>query len=125
MSTPNDLNDFIRGYVSGVLYDHPTVREAQQELFIPAGASEPPGPGLNSASMALFRYQTPCGTMYGHSGNTFGYTQLAAASPDGERSMTVSITLQRTQNSEGQDLQVFEALQRAEQAAICLALHAP
>ena len=72
--------------------------------------------------MSLFRYQTPCGTMYGHSGNTSGYTQFIAASEDGEASMTASMTLQRTHKSEGQDLKVFEALQRAEQAAMCLAL---
>jgi D-alanyl-D-alanine carboxypeptidase len=60
--------------------------------------------------------------MYGHSGITFGYTQLAAASPDGTRSMTMSISLQRTHNSPGHDRRVFDALQRAEQAAICLAL---
>jgi D-alanyl-D-alanine carboxypeptidase len=122
VSTPRDLNDFIRSYVSGVLYDDDAVREAQQRLFIPAAESEPPGPGLNSATMALFRYENECGTMYGHSGNTVGYTQLAAASPDGEHSITMSITLQRTHNSEGQDLRVFQALQRAELAAMCLAL---
>jgi D-alanyl-D-alanine carboxypeptidase len=122
VSTPNDLNDFIRGYVGGALYEHANVRAEQQELFIPGAGSEPPGPGFNSASLGLFRYETPCGTVYGHSGNTFGYTQLAAASPDGTRSMTMSISLQRTHNSPGHERRVFDALQRAEQAAICLAL---
>ena len=111
VSTPNDLNDFIRGYVSGALYEHPDVRAEQQDLFIPGGGSEPPGPGFNSASLGLFRYETPCGTMYGHSGNTFGYTQLAASSPDGTRSMTMSISLQRTHMSPGHDRRVFDALQ--------------
>ena len=54
---PGDLNDFIRGYVGGKLYGDET-RAAQQDLFIPAGGSEPHGPGANSASMALFRYDT-------------------------------------------------------------------
>ena len=122
VSTPGELNDFVRGYVSGALYEHPDTRAVQQGLFIPGGGSEPPGPGFNSASLGLFRYETPYGTVYGHSGNTFGYTQLAASSLDGTRSMTMSISLQRTHTSSGHDRRVFDALLRAEQAAICLAL---
>jgi D-alanyl-D-alanine carboxypeptidase len=120
-STPGDLNDFIRGYVGGELYGDET-RAAQQDLFIPAGGSEPSGPGANSASIALFRYETVCGTVYGHTGNFFGYTQFAVASPDGRRSATASISLQRTQGNEGQAASVFTALQRVEEAAVCYAL---
>ncbi len=119
VSTPEDLNDFIRGYVEGELYGD-EVREEQQDLFIPAGASEPNGPGDNSATMSLFRYQTECGTVYGHSGNTFGYTQFAVASPDGRRSATVSISLQRTQKDDpGPKLDVYTAQKRVWDAAIC------
>lgn len=121
VSTPADMNTFIRAYVGGDLYGART-RAEQQRLFIPAGESSPPGPGDNSASLALFRYQTPCGTVYGHTGNTFGYTQFTAASPDGRRSVTVAMTLQRTNTSTGQALSVFTALGRAEQSAVCMAL---
>ena len=72
--------------------------------------------------MALFRYDTDCGTVFGHTGNFFGYTQFAAASPDGERSATASISLQRTQDNEDQAASVFTALLRVEQAAVCYAL---
>ena len=121
VSTPADLNDFIRGYVGRELFGD-EVRAAQQDLFIPAGGSEPSGPGANSASMALSRYDSDCGTMFGHTGNFFGHTQFAAASPDGERSATASISLQRTQHSEDQAGSVFTALVRVEQAAVCYAL---
>jgi D-alanyl-D-alanine carboxypeptidase len=121
VSTPGDLNDFIRAYVGGKLFGD-EVRAAQQDLFIPEGGSEPSGPGDNSASMALFRYDTDCGTVFGHTGNFFGYTQFAAASPDGERSATASISLQRTQDNEDQAGSVFTALLRVEQAAVCAAL---
>ena len=60
--------------------------------------------------------------MYGHTGNFFGYTQFAVASPDGQRSVTASISLMRNQLNEGQAASVFMALQRLEQAAICYAL---
>jgi D-alanyl-D-alanine carboxypeptidase len=32
--------------------------------------------------------------VYGHTGNIFGYTQFAVASPDGQRSATMSISSQ-------------------------------
>jgi D-alanyl-D-alanine carboxypeptidase len=121
VSTPADLNTFIRAYVRGDLYRART-RAQQQRLFIPSADSSPPGPGVNSASLALFRYQTSCGTVYGHTGNTFGYTQFAAASPDGRRSVIVAMTLQRTETSSGQELAVFHALQQVKEAGVCLAL---
>jgi len=76
-------------------------------------------------STALFRYETDCGTMFGHTGNTFGYTQFAAATPNGRRSVTVSMTVQRTQKSIGWELAVFDALHAAEELAACAALARP
>ena len=118
VSTPADLNTFIRGYVGGKLFDERT--QAKQRRVIEGGSSEPPGPGKNSAGLALFRYQTRCGTVWGHTGNTFGYTQFAAASADGRRSVTVSINAQHTPTTGS--LVVFEALRRAEELAVCAAL---
>ena len=97
--------------------------QGQQRKFIPGGGSEPPGPGVNAAGLALYQYKTRCGTMYGHSGNTFGFTQYAAASPDGRRSMTISINLQRTHENEGQAGEVFKAFQKAALLAVCAALN--
>ncbi|CAA9460967.1 MAG: Beta-lactamase class C-like and penicillin binding proteins (PBPs) superfamily [uncultured Rubrobacteraceae bacterium] len=118
VSTPADLNTFIRGYVGGKLFDERT--QAKQRRVVEGGSSEPPGPGKNSAGLALFRYQTRCGTVWGHTGNTPGYTQFAAASADGRRSVTVSINAQHTPVS-GSPV-VFEALRRAEELAVCAAL---
>lgn len=118
--TPADLNRFIRGYVGGKLFGADV--QSQQRQFIAGGGSEPRGPGRNAAGLALFRYRTRCGTVYGHTGNTFGFTQFAAASADGSRSVTVSINLQRTQESEGEAGAVFRALRRAELLAVCAAL---
>lgn len=120
VSSPGNLNRFIRGYVRGALFGSALRRE--QRRWIPIAHSEPPGPGMNSAGLALFRYRTRCGTMLGHTGNTFGFTQFAAATPDGRRSVTVSMSLQRTQKSTGWPLAVFEALRIAEERAVCAAL---
>jgi len=118
VSTPADLNTFIRGYVKGQLYTLETRQEQRQ--VSEGGGSEPPGPGENSAGLGIFRYETECGTVWGHTGNTPGYTQFMAASPNGNRSATVSINAQITP-SVGEP-EAFEALRRAEDLAVCAAL---
>jgi D-alanyl-D-alanine carboxypeptidase len=119
VSTPADLNAFIRGYVGGDLFDLQT-RAEQREVF-EGGGSEPPGPGENSAGLGVFRYETECGTVWGHTGNIpGGYTQFLAASPIGRRSATVSINAQITPTVG--DPEAFEALRRAEGRAVCAAL---
>ena len=94
VSTPADLNDFIRGYVGGDLFDPRT--RAKQRRLLEGGRSEPPGPGMNSAGLGVFRYETRCGTVWGHTGSFPGYTQFMAASPDGSRSVVVSVNEQLT-----------------------------
>jgi D-alanyl-D-alanine carboxypeptidase len=58
--------------------------------------------------------------VWGHTGNTLGYTQFMAASPNGRRSVTVSINSQLipTIGAPG----AFKALRRAEERAVCAAL---
>ncbi|MFE5795685.1 serine hydrolase domain-containing protein [Streptomyces sp. NPDC056503] len=93
VSTPADLSTFIGGYAGPTLLS-PRTRHAQRR-FVP-GDSQPAGPGVNAAGLGLFRYTTRCGTVLGHTGNTPGYTQFAAATPDGRRTVTVSVTSQVT-----------------------------
>jgi D-alanyl-D-alanine carboxypeptidase len=118
VSTPYDFNSFVRGYVGSDLFDLET-RARQRQVF-EGGSSDPPGPGKNSAGLGIFRYETRCGTVWGHTGNYPGYTQFAAASPDGRRSVTVSVNEQLSpiQGPPG----VFDALRRAEVKAVCAAL---
>ncbi|MET7870934.1 serine hydrolase domain-containing protein [Streptomyces cyaneofuscatus] len=91
VSTPENLGTFIRAWAGGRDLS-PKIRRKQ--LTFVAGSSEPAGPGRNEAGLALFAYRTKCGTVYGHTGNFPGYTQLAAATKDGKRSLTVSLTSQ-------------------------------
>ncbi|MFC8427679.1 serine hydrolase domain-containing protein [Streptomyces sp. NPDC057253] len=109
VSTPADMTRFIRGYASGRLYHRKVVE--QQRRWIEGAASEPAGPGRNSAGLAVFRYQTRCGVVLGHTGNTLGYTQLIAATPDGRRSLTFSVTSQITQSTDAERLERMRALQ--------------
>ncbi len=91
VSTPKDLNTFIRSYLGLKFFDR--AQQIQQMQFVPGGKSSPLGPGKNSAGLALFRYQTKCGTVYGHTGNFPGYVQWAAATADGSRAVTTSLNI--------------------------------
>jgi len=116
VSSPKDANLFARNYASGKETDAATKK--LQFTFRP-GKSEPPGPGTNSAGLGIFRYQTSCGTVYGHTGNTPGYTQFIASTSDGTRSAVVSINGQMTPE---RNPKIFPALRAIYGLAVCSAL---
>ena len=120
ISTPDDLTSFIRAYTSRKFFGQGT---QDQQLRLVAGHSEPIGPGRNLAGLGIFRYTTRCGAVYGHTGNFPGYTQVMAATLDGNRSATFAITTQlNTDNLTRTQRPVFAARRRAEETAVCAAL---
>ncbi|MET9933021.1 MULTISPECIES: serine hydrolase domain-containing protein [unclassified Streptomyces] len=110
VATPEDLNSFVRAWAGGRDFLSREVRN-QQRRFIPGAASEPAGPGTNAGGLAIFRYTTRCGTVYGHTGNFPGYTQLAAATADGKRSLTFSINTQTSKSLKPELLAKVRAVQ--------------
>ncbi|MFC9293712.1 serine hydrolase domain-containing protein [Streptomyces sp. NPDC057011] len=97
VSTPRELGAFIRAYGGPALLSQSTRKE--QLAFRPGDSSEPAGPGTNAAGLAIFQYTTRCGVLHGHTGNFPGYTQLAATTPDGTRSLTFSINTQTSKSN--------------------------
>jgi D-alanyl-D-alanine carboxypeptidase len=91
LSTPSQLHAFIRGDLGLEFFGR--AQQRRQMHFYPGGASSPRGPGRNSAGLALFRYQTRCGTVYGHTGNFPGYVQFAAATADGRKAVTTTLNI--------------------------------
>ncbi len=117
VSTPEDVNAFFRAYVGGDLFN---ARVAKSQNRFVRGRSSPPGPGRNDATLALFRYETRCGTVYGHTGSYPGYRLFAASSADGRRSVVFSVN---SQIVPGQGSPRVSGLIRQAQAdAVCLAL---
>ncbi|MFF9915379.1 serine hydrolase domain-containing protein [Streptomyces sp. NPDC013457] len=110
VSTPKDLNAFIRAWAGGHGFLSKETRH-EQRTFIPGAASEPAGPGVNAGGLAIFRYTTRCGTVYGHTGNFPGYTQFAAATADGRRSLTFSINTQTSKSLKPELLAKVRAVQ--------------
>jgi D-alanyl-D-alanine carboxypeptidase len=114
VSTPSDLNTFIGGYLGGRLF--PVSLQREQLRFVKGGRSSPPGPGRNSAGVAVFRYRTKCGTVYGHTGNFPGYVQFAAASRDGSRAVTTSLNIPAPTGK------LLARLRAVQQTAVCALL---
>ena len=114
VSTPKDLNAFIRADLGLRFFDR--AQQSEQMRFWPGGESSPPGPGSNSAGLALFRYQTRCGTVYGHTGNFPGYVQFAAATVDGKRAVTTSLNIPAPKGK------LLAQLRRLQTTAVCALL---
>jgi D-alanyl-D-alanine carboxypeptidase len=113
VSTPADLGAFVRADLGGRFFGRAQRRD---QLRFVAGSSSPPGPGTNAAGLAIFRYQTRCGTVYGHTGNFPGYVQWAAATADGRRSVTTSLNIAAPTGALLQQLRSLQA------AAVCALL---
>jgi D-alanyl-D-alanine carboxypeptidase len=120
-STPEELTRFIRAYVGGGLFGR---AERRAQFTFRAGAgSDPPGPGEQSGGLALFRYRTRCGTVFGHSGNFFGYTQFTVATRNGRRALTFSVNRQLAPDLPAPLApQAFRTLRRDYGVAVCTLL---
>lgn len=113
LSTPSDLGRFIRADLGGRFFG---AAQQEQQLRFVRGASSPRGPGRNAAGLAIFRYTTRCGTVYGHTGSFPGYTQWVAATRDGSRSVTTTF------NASGLSDRMLARIRRAQEAAVCALL---
>ncbi|MBJ7354815.1 MAG: beta-lactamase family protein [Thermoleophilaceae bacterium] len=113
-STPKDLGKFIRAYLAKRFFS--TRVQKQQLKWFKGGESSPAGPGKNSAGLSIFRYETRCGTVYGHTGNFPGYVQFAAANKTGTRSVTTSLNIPAPTGK------LLRQLRELQTKAVCFAL---
>jgi hypothetical protein len=87
-------------------------RRAGEEAGGPEHGREP------ELGVGLRRYQTRCGTVYGHTGDFFGYAQFAAATADGKRALTTSLNFSAPHGA------LLRRLRTVQTTAVC-ALLAP
>ena len=114
VSTPLDMARFVRRYVPTVL------ATSTVEGPFRLGSSSPPGPGKNFAGLGLFRYQTGCGNVYGHTGSFPGYRIFVASTSDGKRSV---VFVANSQIVPGQGSQLIsKQITQAQARAVCRAL---
>ena len=117
VSTPSDLNDFVRGSTPGGVALRP---RGPRQLRVRRGGSEPPGPRTNSAGAGIFRYRTRCGTVYGHTGQHLRLHPVPRR--DAERQALGHGVGQRPAEPRTPTKKVFRLLLHADGKAVCAAL---
>ncbi len=117
VSTPPEVGRFFRAYVGARLFS-PLTRSLQRTFV--AGSSSPPGPGTNDAGLAVFRYRTSCGAVFGHTGSFPGYRVFAASNGNGRRSVVFTVNAQIVPGSGSP--QVSDLIRRAQRLAVCKVL---
>ena len=65
VSTPREVGAFMRAYLRGRFFG--AAQKRAQRRFVPDVG--PAGTRYERSGLALFRYRTRCGTVYGHTGD--------------------------------------------------------
>ena len=113
VSSAPDLARFYQALLSGRLIS----RTMRDKMLTTVDAD--PAWGLDSYGLGLFPIETPCGTLWGHTGGVIGYSSLAVSTLDGKRS---TVFLMPTSDV---DASIWQLWNRAGQIATCQMLHLP
>jgi D-alanyl-D-alanine carboxypeptidase len=121
ISTPDDLSRFFSAVLSGRLFSHEQLNQMKTTVDVPSDFPIRGGYGLG-----LFKIESPCGTVWGHGGDTLGHHSTAVVSADG-RSTAVSDTTAEPSDPEPNDgaNRFAEVAFAAEDVTICQMLHQP
>ena len=85
VSTAPELSRFLSALLGGRLL--PPAQLAAMKTTVSAGA----GTGIDYG-LGIMRTDTPCGTVWGHTGSTFGHDSYMFGSADGRRTMVIDTT---------------------------------
>lgn len=131
ISTQQELSRFFSAVLSGQLFSTEQLKQMKTTVDLPAGVGIEGGYGLG-----LFKFVSPCGTVWGHGGDTLGHHSTAVASADGRRTAVSDTTVEPsdTELNDGvkryfevafaaQDVTICEMLDKPVPAAVLQALH--
>jgi D-alanyl-D-alanine carboxypeptidase len=104
------------GAASSAPWPLPGIAATPSAAFRRGRRVEPARARPEPAGLAVFRYRTRCGNVYGHTGNFPGYVQFAAATRDGSRALTTSLNIPAPSGN------LLARLRAMQQAAVCLLL---
>lgn len=86
ISTPGDLSHFFSALLSGKLMSARQLGQMKTTVPLPEGW------GDGGYGLGLMRIDSPCGTVWGHGGDTFGHHSTAVTTADGRRSAVTDVT---------------------------------
>jgi D-alanyl-D-alanine carboxypeptidase len=93
VSTAPELSRFLSALLGGRLL--PPAQSAAMKTTVSAGA----GTGIDYG-LGIMRTDTPCGTVWGHTGSTFGHDSYVFGSADGRRTMVIDTTTDTELNAQ-------------------------
>jgi D-alanyl-D-alanine carboxypeptidase len=117
ISDQEDLARFYSGLLSGKLISQRGLAEMKTTVPIPAAFQIPGEYGLG-----LMRKDTPCGSVWGHGGDSNGHHSTAVASEDGRRTAVSDTTISP---GGGDSSRYYEVLIAAETVTVCEMLGKP
>jgi D-alanyl-D-alanine carboxypeptidase len=101
ISTPTELSRFFSAVLGGELLSQHQLKQMKTTVDLPADFPIKGGYGLG-----LFKIDSPCGTVWGHGGDTQGHHSTAVASADGRRTAISDST------SDPSDMEMNDGLAR-------------
>jgi D-alanyl-D-alanine carboxypeptidase len=87
ISTAGDLSRFFSAVLQGELFSQEQLRQMKTTVALPGSFPIEGGYGLG-----LLRTDSPCGTVWGHGGDTMGHHSTAVATEDGRRTAITDTT---------------------------------
>jgi D-alanyl-D-alanine carboxypeptidase len=87
VSDPTELSRFFSAVLGGKLFSQKQLNQMKSTVKVPAEFPIKGGYGLG-----LFKIKSPCGTAWGHGGDTLGHHSTAVASADGRRTAITDTT---------------------------------
>jgi D-alanyl-D-alanine carboxypeptidase len=131
ISTQKDLSQFFSAVLGGKLFSQKQLDQMKTTIPVPADFPIRGGYGLG-----LFKIESPCGTVWGHGGDTLGHHSTAVVTGDGRRT-AVSDTIAEPSDQElndgverfvqvafaAEDVTICEMLDKPVPASVTDALH--
>jgi D-alanyl-D-alanine carboxypeptidase len=121
ISTRDDLSRFFAAVLGAKLFSAAQLRQMKTTIAVPAEF------GIDGAyGLGLFKINSPCGTVWGHGGDTLGHHSTAVASADGRRTAVSDTTAEPsdTTSNPGVD-RFYQVAVAAEYVTICKMLDKP
>ncbi len=131
ISTPTDLSRFFSAVLSAKLFSPQQLNQMKSTVDLPADYPIAGGYGLG-----LFKIKSPCGTVWGHGGDTLGHHSTAVVSADGRRTAISDTTAEPSDLAPNagatrfaqvafaaEDVTVCQMLDRPVPASVTQALH--
>lgn len=121
ISTQKELSQFFSAVLGGKLFSQEQLKQMKTTVDLPEGIGIEGGYGLG-----LFKIDSPCGTVWGHGGDTLGHHSTAVASADGRRTAVSDTTVEPSDTEQNDGVnRYYQVAFAAEDVTICQMLDKP